>query len=158
MAAGMRSKLASRFAVSTATLAVVVLLASSCGAFPRSHTSTDAAQPAGSPEILGWDGTGGRLLMSSLLTLTDGSPAVDASTWSFTGSEWAPVSGALAIPSFNAVNSALVYDIGRHRDVLAAGALSAGSGLTPQGTWEFDGQAWNAVSTPHQLPFLGQAV
>lgn len=158
MAAGLRSLMTSRSGASTAILVLVVVLASSCGALPRSHAAAAGAQPAGNPEIFGWEGLGGRLLMSNLLTThTDGSRALDTSTWSFTGSEWAPVSGALAIPSFNAVNSALVYDSARHRDVLAAGSLSAGNGLTPQGTWEFDGQAWNAVSTPHQLPFFGQA-
>jgi hypothetical protein len=96
--------------------------------------------------------------MSHLLTSTGGPPALDASTWAFTGSEWTTVSGAQAVPSFNALNSALVYDSRRHREVLAAGAIMAGNALMHQGTWEFDGQAWNAVSTPHSLPFLSQNV
>jgi hypothetical protein len=165
MAADRPANGATRFAVSTATFALLVLLASSCGALPRSHAPAASgpaatAQPVGNPSIFGWDGVSGRILMYRLESFPHGSFGnfhVDTSTWVFTGSEWAVASSAESIPAINAINGVLVYDSTRHREVLVA----AGDPYVPApevGTWEWDGKAWNVVSSVHSLPFLTQSV
>lgn len=164
MAAARRATAAMRFAVPAATFALLALLASSCAALPGSlrhpQARVAAAPPVGDPLIFGWDGVSGRLLMYSLVSVPTESPSPDylnTSTWVFTGSAWVAASNAESIPTINAINGVLVYDSTRHREVLAV----SGNPYVAEpktGTWEWDGQAWNAVSTMHPLPFLTQSV
>jgi hypothetical protein len=83
-------------------------------------------------------------------------PGVDPSTYLFNGSDWTLASSAQSIPTTSAGHSILVYDSTRNREVLAYGRdeFLAGSA----GTWEWDGQGWTAIHTPHSLPFLTQNV
>lgn len=166
MAAGRPAHIGSRLMASGAPVTLLVLLVSSCGALPGPHAiapssqpTVASSQPAGTPLLYGWDGLSGRLLMYGVLGLAGRSASPDPSTptWVFTGSEWATAPKALSIPAISVVNGVVVYDSTRQREVLVAAGSPYFPGPAP-GTWEWDGKAWNAVSTPHTLPFLTQSV
>jgi hypothetical protein len=70
-------------------------------------------------------------------------------TWEFDGDAWTSV----LVPGGPSPRSApaLAYDSGRGRAVLFGGAQSSSSSTSVQlaDTWEWDGQSWTSVATPH---------
>lgn len=67
--------------------------------------------------------------------------------WEFDGGTW---TSTLAPGPFPRLGGAFTFDPSRGRFVLFGGLIDSGDTLLAGDTWEWDGQSWTSVATPHR--------